>query len=465
MTIFSAAIASPFVLILMLPCAFVFRYAAKMYLSSSRAIKRLDGKTRSPIFALFSTVYDGLPTIRAFDNCSIMLEHGLNMIDINTRMQLMFEAVGRWLGVRLDFTTSLLTISTCFISVYMSYNVNNSNNNDAFIQISVSPASIGLVLSYLITSSVYLQWAVKLTATTENFMTSTERILEYKNLTPEKGYETNNNKNNVNMNMNMNINIPQNWPHSGKVEIKNLCAKYREHLDLVLKNINLTINSNEKIGIVGRTGSGKSSLFLTFFRILESCSGGIFIDGIDTKNVGLERLRSSISIIPQDPVLFSETIRYNIDPFEEYTNDDVFNVLKIVNLYDMIVSLPNGLNTHMAENGSNFSVGEAQLICVARALLNKETCLLLVDEGTSSVDPNTDNLIQKILKEKFENKTVLTIAHRIQTILHCDKIVVMESGTVVEFDTPKNLLNKDDNDQTALFKKMYKQAVASGSFA
>ena len=197
-----------------------------------------------------------------------------------------------------------------------------------------------------------------------------ERIVEYKNLAKEEKTE--------------NIKIrpkKDEWPNNGKIEVKNLCCKYRSHLDLVLKNLTFTIESNEKIGIVGRTGSGKSSLFLTLFRLLEPYSGTILIDSINICQLSLFQLRNNLSIIPQTPVLFSETVRYNIDPFNKYTDNEILNVLKIVKLYDLVVNkLGKGLNTMMTENGGNFSIGESQLICVARALLKKSK-ILLIDEG------------------------------------------------------------------------------------
>ena len=315
----------------------------------------------------------------------------------------------------------------------------------------------------MISLASYLQWAVRQSAETENYMTSVERIVEYKDIQSEETLSLLKYKNKelseTDANNKKMIDVPDNWPANGKIEIKNLYARYRDHLDFVLKDINITINSHEKIGIVGRTGSGKSSLFLSFFRLLEAYSGCIIIDDININNLKLNCLRSKLSIIPQSAVLFSETIRYNIDPFNEYSDAKILNALKIVKLDELVLSLPQGLNTMMSEHGSNFSVGESQLICVARALL-KESTILLVDEATSSVDPNTDILIQNILKTKFKNRTVLTIAHRLQTVLDCDRILVLKSGIVKEFDTPKNLLAKDwKNDDNAVFAKMYEESI------
>ena len=463
MVVVTAGLASPFVLLLILPCLFVFVWVVKMFIASSRDMKRLDGTTRSPIFALFGIIYAGLPTIRSFDNESMMLERGLQMIDINTRVSLMFEAISRWLGFTLDVIATFLTGGTAFLCVYLA----SESNFDS--------SSVGLVLSYMITLSAALQWAVRQSAELENFMTSTERVVEYKKLQSEqqlademmkklKKDDKDDDDHDSNGDNKMKVKIgngsgSNNWPSNGNIELSGLHAKYREHLDFVLNDVCLNIDSKSKIGIVGRTGSGKSSLFLTFFRLLEPCDGYISIDGVKTRDLPLAEVRRGLSIIPQDPVLFSETIRYNIDPFNNYTDSEIVDALSIVKLDKMILGLPNGLQTMMSEHGSNFSVGEAQLICVARALLKKSR-ILLIDEATASVDPNTDMLIQKILKERFKDQTVLTIAHRLQTILDCDKILVLKSGKVVEFDSPTNLLAKDPKvDKNAVFASMYQQAM------
>ena len=440
MSLLTAAIASWYLLFLILICIVPAYWSIKLYLPCARRLRRLDSITRSPIFALFSNIYAGLDTIRAFNKEAMMLKKGLTLLDINSKTSLMIEAIARWFGIMLDGTASALITCATFLSVYLSVASN------------ISSSDVGLVLLYMITLIAFLQWAVKVSTNLENFMTSTERIVEYANLEKEdklKVDTTGDDENNE-------------WVTDGRIEIKNLQARYGEDLNFVLNGINVSIGSKEKIGIVGRTGCGKSSLFLTFFRLLEPHSGCIQIDGTDCSQLSLFKLRSNLSIIPQTPVLFSETVRYNIDPFDQYTDDEILNVLKIVKLDDLILNkLSNGLNTMMSENGGNFSVGESQLICVARALLKKSK-ILLIDEATSNVDTNTDLLIQNILKEKFKNCTVLTIAHRLKTILHCDKILVMESGSVVEFDTPANLLSKDyNNDKTAVFAKMYNEAINS----
>ncbi|ETO36433.1 hypothetical protein RFI_00629 [Reticulomyxa filosa] len=426
MSVIVAGLASPWVLLLVLPTLVGFAWGCRVFLASSRTLKRLDGTTRSPIFAHFSVLFSGLSTIRAYNKQEMMLNGALDMVDVNTRVCLIFEAISRWLGFTVDLIVTLLVFSTALLCVYLSG----------------SGGAVGLALSYMTMLSAGLQWAVRLSAELESHMTSVERILEYKNLPPE-GHPGR-------------IQPPQEWPTTGKMEFKHLRARYREHLEDVLNGINISIPSCQKIG---RTGSGKSSLFLTMFRLLEPYQGHIELDGVNCSDLRLSDLRAKLSIIPQEPVLFTETLRYNIDPMHLYTDQQIMDVLSIVQLDDMVrEQLPDGLDTHMAEQGSNFSVGESQLICVARALLHSSK-ILLVDEATSSVDPLTDLLIQKVLREKFKDRTVLTIAHRLQTILDCDKILVLSSGKVVEFDAPKILLSKNPNvDPTAVFALMYREA-------
>ena len=260
MAIFAAGLASPYVLILMIPCGIIFLWSVKLFLQSARVLKRLDSKTRSPIFGLFNIIYSGLPTIRAFNKQNIMLERGFSMIDINSRMSIMYQCITRWMAFKLDLIISILTFTTSLLCILLSNYYDN-----------ISSAAVGLVLTYMITLSTYLQRTVRQAADLESYMTSTERIVEYKDIIPENGYkyidsiDTIDNIDNIDDIQNKQL---KQWPNSGKIEIKNLYCKYREHLDFVLNDINITINNNEKIGIIGRTGSGKSSLILTLIRFV-----------------------------------------------------------------------------------------------------------------------------------------------------------------------------------------------------
>lgn len=271
-------------------------------------------------------------------------------------------------------------------------------------------------------------------ATIEADMNSVERVLYYSENVQAEAPDV----------------VPENdpkagtWPSQGKIEFNNASMRYRDG-PLVLKDITMEINGGEKIGVVGRTGSGKSSLMNLLFRIteLEKNGGIVKIDGVDTSNIGTEILRLNLSIIPQDPVMFSNTVRYNIDPFGDSTESEIWEVLQKVQLSEVISALPDGLDDLVAEGGENFSQGQRQLLCIARSLLRKPK-VLIMDEATASIDNSTDAEIQKMIRENFSDATVLTIAHRLNTILDSDRILVLDDGNIVEFDSPDNLLSKDN---------------------
>ena len=243
------------------------------------------------------------------------------------------------------------------------------------------------------------------------------------------------------------------WPQEGKIQVDNYSVRYREGLDLVLKDVSFTVEGGEKVGIVGRTGAGKSSLTLALFRIVEAAKGKITIDGVDISTLGLHELRNKITIIPQEPVLFSGTLRMNLDPFEQYPDDKLYEALKLAHLDSFVSSLEQGLSHAVSEGGENLSVGQRQLICLARALLRK-TKVLILDEATAAVDLETDELIQETIRKEFATSTVITIAHRLNTIIDYNKILVLSHGEKSEFDSPQNLLaNKQ-----SMFFDMCKEA-------
>lgn len=237
--------------------------------------------------------------------------------------------------------------------------------------------------------------------------------------------------------------IDKAWPSAGNIQIKNLMLRYRSELPLVLHGVDISIPAGSKVGVCGRTGSGKSTLMLALFRIVEPELGSIIeIDGVDTSKLGLYRLRSGMTIIPQDPVMFCGTIRYNLDPFDQYTDEMLWETLQRAQLKEEVLNnFPEKLNHILNERGDNISVGQRQLLCIARALLRRSK-VVLMDEATASVDTDTDQKIQKILRAEFENVTVLTIAHRLETIADNDYIVVLDKGVVSEFGHPMRLLDK-----------------------
>ncbi|XP_044266870.1 probable multidrug resistance-associated protein lethal(2)03659 [Tribolium madens] len=285
--------------------------------------------------------------------------------------------------------------------------------------------NIGFVITRAMGITGLFQWGIRMWSAIENEMTSVERIVEYTKIEQENDSKKE---------------IPSSlWPDAGKLEFRSVYMQYSAQSPYVLKKLNFLVKSREKIGIVGRTGAGKSSLIPVLFRLI-NFEGNVFIDDVDTKEISLSSLRSKISIIPQDPVLFAGSVRKNLDPFDLYKDSEIWGVLEEVQLKDFVSNLPSGMFSKLSEGGSNFSVGQKQLICLARALLKKNKILIL-DEATANVDPQTDELLQKSIKNNFEDCTVLTIAHRLHTIMDSDKVIVMDDGLIVEFDHPNLLLN------------------------
>jgi ATP-binding cassette subfamily C (CFTR/MRP) protein 1 len=284
-------------------------------------------------------------------------------------------------------------------------------------------------------------------ATIEAQMNSVERILYYSENVEPEGPEF----------------VPEKdppegtWPSKGEIEIKNASMRYRNG-PLVLKDISLKVKGGEKIGVVGRTGSGKSSLMIVLFRIseIEKDGGQILIDGVDTAEIGTEALRLNLSIIPQDPVMFSNTVRYNLDPFGTKSDQELWDALIKVQLGQAVASLEKGLDEEVSEGGENFSQGQRQLLCIARSLLRNPS-VLVMDEATASIDNETDALIQTMIRENFKDATILTIAHRLNTIMDSDRVLVLDDGRVAEFDSPEALLQKKDS----IFKSMVEETRES----
>lgn len=290
---------------------------------------------------------------------------------------------------------------------------------------------VGLALTQALSLTGMLQWGIRQWAELENHMTNVERVLEYTNLEQER---TSGRR-------------PNNWPKEGRVEYSNVTLRYRDENAPILKNINFVIEPKQKVGIVGRTGAGKSSIIASLFRLYD-VEGSITIDNENINDIALETLRSRISLIPQDPVLFSGTIRDNLDPFRQYSDKDLWKVLEEVNLKEVVLNL----ELEISEGGNSFSTGQRQLICLARTVIHKNKILVL-DEATANVDPQTDALIQRAIKEKFSECTVLTIAHRLDTVLKSDKVMVIDNGIVLEFDSPETLLAKGEGAFYSMVKK------------
>ncbi|CAF0975244.1 unnamed protein product [Rotaria sordida] len=408
-------ITNPWVLLILVPLIPTILWLRRFYMRSSRQLKRLESVTRSPIYTLFSTSLDGLTSIRAFDVQGDFLKMFIERIDANSRAYFILSATAHWFGLRLDIMASLLTLATAILAVALRHQID--------------PSTAALSISYCITLTGLFQWAVRQSAEAENFMTSAERIYEYGQLVRES--HQNNNDSNV-------LIQPDNdWPSRGIIEFKDYTFRYRPELDPVLKNLNIRIESQEKIGVIGRTGAGKSSLIQALFRLVDqsAINGTILIDGIDIGRLSLNYLRSHLSVIPQVPILFCGTLRYNVDPFEQFSDEECFAVLEAVQLKKLIRNHPDGLHLLVAESGTNLSAGERQLICVARAIL-KRSKILLIDEATAHVDHATDAMIQEVIADKFRDRTILTIAHRLNTVANSDRILMLQQGEVAYFDVP-----------------------------
>ncbi|XP_038050083.1 multidrug resistance-associated protein 5-like [Patiria miniata] len=413
------SIVFPYFLAVMVPIVFFFGLILYYYRRGVRAIKRIENVTRSPWFSHIMATVQGLSTIHAYGKTEEFINRFINLLDNNSQPYMIFRMASRWAGQRLE----VLVIGASLVTnlfVVLTYGI-------------VSPALAGLAVSYTIQITGLFQITILMASETEARFTSVERILSYtrilKSEAPPHIKETAPDKD---------------WPQEGEIEFKNYKMRYRDNLPLVIKGINCRIKPKEKIGIVGRTGSGKSSLGVALFRLVEPSSGEIVIDKVSIATIGLNDLRSKLSIIPQDPVLFKGTVRYNLDPFEEYSDAKIWEALERTYMKDKISTLDNQLEAPVVEGGDNFSVGERQLMCMARALL-RNSKILMLDEATAAIDTDTDSLIQTTIREAFSECTLLTIAHRLNTILDSDRVLVMDDGWIAEFDKPASLLANPDS--------------------
>ncbi|KAJ6570148.1 ABC transporter, partial [Mycena vulgaris] len=422
------AVILPWFLIAVVCILTVYFYFAAFYRASAREIKRLDAILRSSLYTHFSESLSGLATIRAYGVAERFRLDNERLVDVENRAYWLSVTNQRWLGIRLDFLGSLLTFVVSMLAVGARF--------------TVSPSQTGVVLAYILSVQQAFGWMVRQSAEVENDMNSVERVLHYATEVEQEALNE----------------IPEKkptapWPSRGQIEMKDVVLKYRPGLPAVIKGISMNVQGGEKIGIVGRTGAGKVIAFRSLFRLVELTSGSILIDGVDISQVGLADLRSGLAIIPQDPLLFSGTLRTNLDPFNLADDATLWDALRRSYLVEPTKSegvddeMPSGSNTPMnkftldtviEDEGNNLSVGQRSLVSLARALV-KNAKVLVLDEATASVDYETDRNIQDTITHEFEDRTILCIAHRLSTIISYDRICVLDAGQIAEFDTPARL--------------------------
>jgi ABC-type multidrug transport system fused ATPase/permease subunit len=457
-TIALIAVITPGFLVAAIFISAMYFFIGRFYLRSSLHLKRLESVQRSPLFQQFGETLSGITTIRAYGDERRFIRDNMLRVNTHNRPFIYLWAANRWLSFRVDLVGDLVAF---FAGAFVVLNIGT-----------IDAGSAGLSLSYALSFTENVLWLVRLYSINEQNMNSVERIKEYLDVEQEAPAVIEETR------------PAANWPSEGSVEFIDYSTRYRSDLEPVLRNVSFKIKPLEKVGIVGRTGAGKSSLALALFRGLEAETGKILIDGVDIGLIGLQDLRESITIVPQDPTLFTGTIRSNLDPFDLFTDEDIFTALRRVQLIGaassttnpstpisasrpttlgrVIVDSPTGtstpvtnknvflnLSSTVTESGNNLSQGQRQLLCLARALL-KNPKVLMMDEATASIDYSTDSRIQETIREL--KSTTITIAHRLQTIVDYDKVLVLDKGRVVEYGHPHELLKKEGKD--AVFKGM-----------
>lgn len=432
----------------------------RFFKRTSLELKRLDAISRSPIFAHFSESLNGLCTIRAFGRRAAFEHSSLRRVDENTRAYWLWVAGNRWFSLSLELLGALLVFSIAIFAVTFADEL---------------PSAVGLSLTSALQVTAILGFTVRSVTEVESNFSSVERLFYYADSIPqEAAYAppgslggSDSGRSGVGRTKRVTagdaalaarlerslaaappgptvVAPPPNWPTAGAVEFKNVSLRYREGLDLVLRGVSLSVPGGSRVGVVGRTGAGKSSLMIALLRLVEVAGGQILVDGVDLATLGLEAVRGGVCIIPQDPVMFSGSLRFNVDPFEEHSDADIWAALEAAHLKPFVTDFEGGLHARIAEYGENLSAGQRQLVCLARALLRRPR-LLLLDEASSSLDVESDTLLQATLRRAFRDCTVLTIAHRLSTIADYDSIVVMDAGAVADHDSPEALLGRPDS--------------------
>jgi len=443
---------TPIFTVCLIPIIFFYLMQQRYFTVTYRELKRLDSVHRSPIYALLGETLDGVGTIRSFRAQDYLSRRLIDVLDTQQHAYFLTYTAQCWLAVRLELVGTLIITFAALCAVIEHSRDFTEAERESFAGLA------GLSVSFALGVTQALNWSVRMSSDFEADMISVERIEQYINVRSEAPRQTETDKEIINK-----------WPTRGEINLTNVKLRYRPGLPLVLKGLDLHIPGGSKVGVVGRTGAGKSTLMLALLRIVELDSGTIEIDSVDTSSLGLSMLRSNIAVVPQDPVLFSGSIRTNLDPFDNFSDDKLYDVLTRVGLYTNLrgntssQSLSSvglcpvrSLEDEVTEGGGNFSVGQRQLLVIGRALLTGAS-IVVMDEATAAVDADTDARIQRVMRNEFGNATCITVAHRLNTIMDSDFILVMDDGRAAEFESPRILLERG-----GMFRELVEAAKKDG---
>lgn len=443
---------------------FAFWIALRIYLPAATVLKRWSGETATSVFVHVDETLSGIDVIRAFDAVGYFMQENVQRINLHHLAMFNTEMTHLFLAFWCDLLGAILVVVTCLLSVALREEL--------------GAAAVGLAISNSIQVLVFFTWVVRGVADSVSRFDAVERITTFATQVPTEdvaieiaatpkrsglGSLIRRRKKDVDVVFTGVVAVSAEdeapggrvavektttrqglWPSSGAIKFEDVCLRYFPGAPLALRHVSFTIADAEKVGVVGRTGSGKTTMLMALFRMFKLAKGRILVDSVDISSLPLELVRSSIAIIPQEPVMFKGTVRSNLDPFGELSDADLWEALSLVSLRKSISEMPGGLDAHVADGGCNFSLGQKQLFCMARCVL-KKTRVLVLDEATAAMDLHTDALIQKTIRRVFRERTTITIAHRLDTIIFSDKILTMADGHVIEFDPPSELLNNPDS--------------------
>ncbi|TQE08458.1 hypothetical protein C1H46_005933 [Malus baccata] len=425
------------VVFLIIPTIYITIFLQNYYFASAKELMRMNGTTKSALASHLAESIAGALTIRAFGQEDRFLSKNLKLIDSNAATDFNRFSANEWLIGRLELVCAIILSASALAITLIQFDTS-------------STGFVGMVLSYGLSLNVFVVIAVQFQCMLANAIISVERVEQYMHI-PSEAPEV------IEENRPM-----RNWPTVGKVEIHDLKVRYRPNAPLVLRGINCTIEGGDKIGIVGRTGSGKTTLISILFRLVEPTEGKVIVDDYDICTIGLHDLRSCFGIIPQDPTLFSGSVRFNLDPLSEYTDHQIWEVLEKCQLREAVQEKEDGLDSSVVQDGTNWSMGQRQLFCLGRALL-KRSRILVLDEATASMDNTTDAILQKTIRTEFADCTVITVAHRIPTVMDCTKVLAISDGRLVEYDEPKKLMRNEGSLFGQLVKEYWSRAGAANA--